>query len=438
MLRDVRLEICAFVAALGVACGATRNEHVSVDEAGGAGGGTIAVSGAGGVSLRTEPRAGGGGIEECAAISQRAGSARPVDITFVIDNSGSMTEEIAAVEDRINADFAKIIEESGVDYRVIMVARFGKHPQNSGEAGAQDLCIRAPLGPNDCSGTSKLAHRPPRFFHYDSEVMSTDAWCKLLDGFRSPQYLASSGWSEFARPEAFKSFVIISDDDNGCVTHLATERSPTPEALIDDVEAFVFKDPATNAKRFDEALTRLSTNQFGTRERRNYRVHSIIGAVGNPAGDGTWSAADPIQSDVCPTAVAAGVNHQALSVLTGGLRYPICNHGNFDVVFHALAEDAIRASRLACEWALPPPPVGQSFDSGLVNLDYKPGNGTGTHTIPKVAKEAQCGTSGGWYYDEDTHPTKIIACPTTCDVLEADQKGEISIALGCATIVDVR
>ena len=63
----------------------------------------------------------------CAQQKVRAehGSRRPVDIIFVIDNSGSMADEIASVRKNIQTDFASIIEDSGVDYRVIMVSRFG-------------------------------------------------------------------------------------------------------------------------------------------------------------------------------------------------------------------------------------------------------------------------------------------------------------------------
>ncbi|MGB1012996.1 MAG: vWA domain-containing protein [Nannocystaceae bacterium] len=46
---------------------------------------------------------------------------KPVDIIFVIDNSESMGEEIKGVQDNINQNFAAIFEESGLDYRVIIV-----------------------------------------------------------------------------------------------------------------------------------------------------------------------------------------------------------------------------------------------------------------------------------------------------------------------------
>src|SRR6185369_13438896 len=44
----------------------------------------------------------------------------PVDIIFVIDNSGSMSDEIQAVQDNINKNFAQIIAASNIDYHIIM------------------------------------------------------------------------------------------------------------------------------------------------------------------------------------------------------------------------------------------------------------------------------------------------------------------------------
>lgn len=62
----------------------------------------------------------------------------PVDIIIVIDNSGSMSTEIKGVQDNINKNFAAILENSGLDYRVILVAAYGKYT-------SQRVCIEAPL-----------------------------------------------------------------------------------------------------------------------------------------------------------------------------------------------------------------------------------------------------------------------------------------------------
>jgi len=59
----------------------------------------------------------------------------------VIDNSGSMTDEIVEVEEQINLNFAAIIDSAvpAIDYRVVMVSAFG-------DSGDQEICVGAPLG----------------------------------------------------------------------------------------------------------------------------------------------------------------------------------------------------------------------------------------------------------------------------------------------------
>ena len=64
----------------------------------------------------------------CASVKAEATlGKKPVDIIFVIDNSGSMSDEIPAVQNNINKNFADIIGKSSLDYRVIMVTRHGKY-----------------------------------------------------------------------------------------------------------------------------------------------------------------------------------------------------------------------------------------------------------------------------------------------------------------------
>ena len=65
------------------------------------------------------------------------GAVKEVDIIFVVDNSGSMTDEIDAIRRNINDNFAAIIEASGVDYRVILLSQYGREGTN--------VCIEPPL-----------------------------------------------------------------------------------------------------------------------------------------------------------------------------------------------------------------------------------------------------------------------------------------------------
>ena len=53
-----------------------------------------------------------------------------------------------------------------------------------------------------------------------------------------------------------------------------------------------------------------------------------------------------------------------------------------------------------------------------------------------VPTQADCANfQNGWYYDDPVKPTKIIACPSTCDAIKAATDGKIDILVGCDTYV---
>ena len=133
---------------------------------------------------------------------------RPVDIIFVIDNSGSMGEEIAEVESQINTNFANIVEDAGIDYRVFMVSNYGPRHNGSREStappilgelpdgslveplyrGGSDVCITAPLGgAEDADGDGVCDAYPltpassPRFQHFPVFISSVNGPCQVLE-----------------------------------------------------------------------------------------------------------------------------------------------------------------------------------------------------------------------------------------------------------------
>ncbi len=92
------------------------------------------------------------------------------------------------------------------------------------------------------------------------------------------------------------------------------------------------------------------------------------------------------------------------------------------------ALNAIRGLTLACEYQIPPPPQGETFDETKVNVVYTPTNGS-----PSTLTYNQDCTGGtGWHYDDPKNPKKIILCGTTCTDVQ-QQSGKIDIVLGCAT-----
>ncbi|MBN1611083.1 MAG: VWA domain-containing protein [Polyangiaceae bacterium] len=101
------------------------------------------------------------------------------------------------------------------------------------------------------------------------------------------------------------------------------------------------------------------------------------------------------------------------------------------------ALNAVRASRLQCEFLIPERSAGSSgkLDYFEVNVVYVDGD-TRTN-IPYVGQLDRCDpVQGGWYYDDGAGvaPTKILVCPSNCEAFQ-NSTGSIQIALGCETII---
>jgi Mg-chelatase subunit ChlD len=95
------------------------------------------------------------------------------------------------------------------------------------------------------------------------------------------------------------------------------------------------------------------------------------------------------------------------------------------------ALNAIRGAALACEYLIPTPEAG-TVDPLKVNVTFTPDGGQ-PETWPKYANQAACPPTGsGWYYDNDTSPTKILLCPGTCSMVK-NTKGQVDVLFGCAT-----
>jgi hypothetical protein len=93
------------------------------------------------------------------------------------------------------------------------------------------------------------------------------------------------------------------------------------------------------------------------------------------------------------------------------------------------ALDMIRGASLPCEFQIPTPSTG-SFQSNLVNVVFT--SGGQAQTLYYWPDAGSCdATDGGWYYDNATMPTKIIACPASCNDFQSASDGHVAINLGC-------
>lgn len=128
----------------------------------------------------------------------------------------------------------------------------------------------------------------------------------------------------------------------------------------------------------------------------------------------------------------SAVGQQILMTIAkkGGTRLAIgIKEGSIDEDF-AKALSEVRGEALGCEYQMPTTDAG-TVNPELVHVGYTPGNSTQQQTIPRKRTAEDCDSSGGWVYDDNDNPTKLIMCPATCETMQEDTKGKIAISLGC-------
>jgi hypothetical protein len=352
---------------------------------------------------------------------------KPVDIIFIVDNSCSMSEEAQAIEDNINVNFAQIIQNSGIDFRVILIAEHGDY------GSGQSICIDPPLSgapcPSPVGTNTPPINNPPIFYHYDNDdVESNDGWCKAYVWANQPDRYQQmpNGWLSMLRADASKSFVMVTDDRVRCLNAPSWYCS-TGACDYDDTT-----NSLAAAQAFDADLLALSPTQFGSPAQRNYVWHSIVGVP--EKGGQPYLPTDPLvpSTSKCGSAVNSSEGNQQLSILTGGLRFPVCDGTGFSTVFQEIAKGVIEGAKIECEFPMPEAPPGKELDPNTLSIEFTPSTGGNTQKFVKVDSLAQC-KPGAFYVEGDT----IKLCPDTCTTVQADAKAKIQILALCKPDVPV-
>lgn len=372
LARSFASVVAAAATVLAVACGSTHadddgNESGAGASGNGASGGFGNNEGAGGSS--------GGDDKDCAATSAETAKAK-ADIIFVIDNSGSMTNEMDQIKQNVNA-FASKILNVGLDAHVIFIVRKAESPTDTGNV----ICVPEPLAGPNC------ADKPPTFFHVPQSVASTNSLSLILSTYDSQN--ANLAWKDHLRFESTKIFIEVTDD-----------RSAMKHDDFD--KALLAKDPP---------------GMFGTAEKRKYIFHSIVNKPFN----------DPIPStNRCPTAASGNsVEYQLLSQLTGGLVDEVCKT-DYSGVLDNIATDVVQ--KLGCELTYP---TGEAADPTKLAVEFTPPGGA-PQQLTQVTDASKCGqVQDGWYYDDNANPTKIILCPTMCTTANEAPGAKLQARVGC-------
>ena len=90
----------------------------------------------------------------------------------------------------------------------------------------------------------------------------------------------------------------------------------------------------------------------------------------------------------------------------------------------------IKAQNVSCDFGVPAPPANLMLSFDNVNVNYTPGSGKQS-TLPRVKDAAACGTTGGWYYDNNDAPTQIHLCDKTCTTVQADAGAALQVLFSC-------
>lgn len=394
--------------------------------------------------------------DACASIrADAAERRRPMDVILSIDNSGSMDSEIEEVQERINEDFYDILEDSEIDYRVILVSRYGKVGATIGDSD-DPVHISPPLGGSTCAGTNPDYCDPltfpahGKFYHYSADIESLDMWQKLLGGLFLPDELQSSGsnvrqdgdqffpwtvraptgYDEFLREGSFKVFVGISDDTISGSEF--SDQAPNEASWSFSTSG----DQAAEAQEFDTALRMIAPEHFGPLDgERNYRYYAIVGL--STAGYVALEPGEPVVTEKCEgvdgnTASSAGQPHQELARLTGGLRYSSCRTSNYDPIFTAIAQAVVEAAAVPCEFEVPAPPGGELIDVERMLVTWV--HGSESEDISRVDSCTGAGYQLHFSTPDagtSTQPQRISLCEDSCNAVQADKNSKLSVDFGC-------
>ncbi len=95
------------------------------------------------------------------------------------------------------------------------------------------------------------------------------------------------------------------------------------------------------------------------------------------------------------------------------------------------ALDTIRRREVTCDFAVPPPPAGETLDPYAVNVAIDAAAG---ERVLGYSKD--CASPEGWRYDDIGAPKRILLCSAACDAAR-ETDGKVTIAFGCKTKLDV-
>jgi len=391
---------------------------------GGAGSGNVPSSSSnnpidGLVDGQPPPRNGPISINDACVMNQAPAQLikQAVDIIVLLDNSGSMEDEAASVEDNINVNFASVLANSEVDYRVILISRHRRAPRDDGGEASTSICVQAPLSGLASCDTAPQPVFSERFYQYSTKIESDDSFDVALDTYEPPFDdddredkfdKAPQGWSEWLRPGAKKVFLEVTDDDEDMA-----------------VQSFV------------QQLQQLAPQHFGSDPAHpSFVFHSIVGLAEKAPTTAAWLPEEPVTDEKCTgndgDVTSAGETYQELSRLTGGLRFPLCQFDAYDVVFQRIAQDVVLTRNVACDFPIPAPPRGLELNLDNIAISYSSGAAGTTEQLGQAPSADAC-QDNAFYIAGG----RLNLCPGSCASIHSDPLAAVSVLFTCESQIIV-
>lgn len=294
------------------------------------------------------------------------------DVIWIIDNSGSMGEEAAFIQQGMNG-FVQAINGSGVDTRVVVIT----------DPGMFGLMFPAPLG-ND----------PNRLRVVPVDVQSTNAFAIATASFEV--------YRDFLRPGATTHVVVVSDDesDSPWANFRSTMESNLGHSFIFHAIVSPPGSPPGN-----EFLCGVSIG-FAPYCGCGVTLPNGLQQVAAQNSEIYWAAAQE----------------------TGGEQLSICEP-DWSPLFAALSRSVQENASLPCDIALQEAPMGEAFDYPNTFLDWTSRNGDFAR-INRLDAPSECGDQQGWTFDDAANPTQIRLCPASCNSVQTSG-GRIDVTYTC-------
>jgi len=188
-----------------------------------------------------------------------------------------------------------------------------------------------------------------------------------------------------------------------------------------------------SAATFVAELQAMAPEHFGTDPAApNLVFHSIIGVGEKATATDPYLPTEPVTDTRCPSVTSEGRAYQELSILSGGLRFPLCGFDAYDVVFRKISEDVVTHTVIACDFAIPAPPAGKEIEPDKVAVNTLAGNGTEQELL-QARTPTDCGPDA--FYIE---AGRIVLCPEACGIVQADDQARVDVLFTCESTIIVR